>query len=283
MHTSDDGAEKVAVVTGATSGLGEAAALALARLGWHVVVVGRDEARGRSVVERGAAEFERADMFSLQGVAALAARLCARHPRIDLLINNAGAALPEGPRTADGLERTFALNVAAPFVLTEALLPALEGGRVVNVVTGIPSGAKTTVDAIAGSGARGGMGSYVSNKLALLALTRELAARHPAITFVALHPGVIPETRFTESAPVPSFLKPLGPFVARLFRFGSTLEQAAARYVNVSTAPVTSGGYYYEGVLRAAPRLTDDATFRAELHARLAALAPPPGSLAATA
>ena len=267
---------KVAVVTGATSGLGEAAALALAARGWRVVVVGRDAERGRAVIARypDRMELETADLFSLRDVAALAARLRARFERIDVLINNAGATFPRTERTVDGLERTFALNVAAPYVLTSELLGALAGGRVVNVVTGIPRGARTTVQALAGADAKGGMGVYVANKLALLALTRELSARHRDISFVALHPGVILETRFSDNMPMSGIFKPLG-LVARMFGLTSTLEQASARYVEMASAPqLESGGYYWEGRLAPAPTLAGDPAFQKELHERLASLAP---------
>ncbi len=274
-----DTERKTAIVTGATSGLGQAAAISLARAGFHVVVVGRDAARGRETlaeIERvGTAELEIADLFSLKDVAALGARLAKKHPKIELLVNNAGGTFSKTERTVDGLERTFALNVAAPFVLTDALRPSLANarGRVVNLVTGLPKSARATLDELNGAKASAGMGSYVRAKFALLALTLEEQARHggEGITFVALHPGIIPGTRF--GGEMPEILKRMGPIVAKLFRFGTSLDDAAARYVAIGTGPVEAGGFYYEGKLRAAPAHAALADFRGALWTELEGIA----------
>lgn len=259
---------KTAVVTGGTSGLGEAAALALAQAGWRVIVVGRDAARGAEVVQRAGhgAEFLQADLFSLKDVKRLGAELAQRAPSLDLLVNNAGGVFSPGQPTGEGLERTFALNVAAPFVLTEALLEPLAAakGRVVNVVTGIQAGFTTTLEQLDGPRATGGMFGYVRNKLALLTLTRAQQQRYGGrgITFIALHPGIIPTTRFghTMTGAFNPFTT-VGPFFAKLFRFGVTPEEAAARYVKAGTDAVEGGGYYYEGVLRPAPKQAQEPAF----------------------
>lgn len=267
---------KTAVVTGATSGLGEAAALALAKSGYRVLVVGRDAARGAAVVERaraagGEAELLTADLFSLADVRRLAREIRARAPRLDLLVNNAGGTFMRAERTEDGLERTFALNVAAPFVLTEELVPALAAakGRVVNVATGLQKGTRATLEQLAGDKAGGGMSSYARAKLALLALTAEQQRRHGArgITVVSMHPGIIPDTRF--GSEMPRWLLRFGSFIARLFKLASTLEQAAARYVAAGTGPVQPAGYYWQGELRAAPPQADDPAFAAALWSKL--------------
>jgi NAD(P)-dependent dehydrogenase (short-subunit alcohol dehydrogenase family) len=273
------GETKTAVVTGATSGLGRAAAQALAQRGFRVILVGRDAARGAEAVEAitaagGRAELVLGDLMTVAGAQAIAAEIRQRAPRLDLLVNNAGGSFSRDERTVDGLERTFALNVVAPFVLTESLLPALEAarGRVVNVVTGVPKGAKTTVDAIAGEKARPGMQSYIRNKLALLTLTIELQRRYGArgVSFASLHPGVIPGTRF--GSELPAFLQKMGPFVARLLRIASTLDEAAERFVKVGTEAVEQGGFYYEGELRQAPRQAQDPAFAASLRSTLEGL-----------
>jgi NAD(P)-dependent dehydrogenase (short-subunit alcohol dehydrogenase family) len=268
--------KKTAAVTGATSGLGETAALALARAGWRVLVIGRDAERGAAVVAQakaagGDAEFLAADLFSLADVRRLATEIRKRAPALDLLINNAGGSFGPKRLTGDGLERTFALNVAAPFVLTEGLVGQLAAakGRVVNIVTGVPKGAKTTLDQLTGKKSDGGMQSYIRNKLALLTFTNEAQRRHGArgITFVSLHPGVIPNTRF--GGEMPAFMRSVGPFIARLFGLASTFEQAAERYFQAGTGPVDPGGFYAEGVLKAAPVQTQDAAFAATLWQHL--------------
>jgi NAD(P)-dependent dehydrogenase (short-subunit alcohol dehydrogenase family) len=270
---------QTAVVTGATSGLGEAAALALAKAGYRVLVVGRDAARGAEVVARakaagGDAEFLSADLMSLADVRRLAREIQQRAPSLDLLVNNAGGTFGAKQLTKDGLERTFALNVAAPFVLTEALVEPLAAarGRVLNVVTGVPKGAKTTLEQLTGEAASGGMQSYVRSKLALLTLTHEQQRRYGprGITCASLHPGVIPDTRFGQE--MPAFMRAVGPFVARLFRIASTLDQAAARYLSVGTGPVEPGGFYKEGVLAEAPVQSQDTAFAASLWAHLASV-----------
>lgn len=259
---------RTAVVTGGTSGLGEAAALALAQAGWRVLIVGRDPSRGADVAKRAGngSEFIAADLFSLADVRRLAGELSRKAPSLDLLVNNAGGVFSAGAPTVDGLERTFALNVAAPHVLTEGLLEPLAKakGRVINVVTGIADGFKADLDQVAGTKAKGGMFGYVRNKLALLALTRAQQQKHAArgITFVALHPGIIPTTRFGHT--MEGLFNPfttIGPFFAKLFRFGVTEQVAASRYVKLAQDSVEGAGYYYEGALRPGPKLALDAGF----------------------
>lgn len=258
---------KTAVVTGGTSGLGQAAALALGKAGWRVLIVGRDSTRGAEVAKQAGngSEFLQADLFSLADVRRLAGEVKARAPSLDLLVNNAGGVFSKGPATVDGLERTFALNVAAPFTLTEGLIDALEAGkgRVVNIVTGIQNGFSTKLEQVVGPKASGGMFAYVRNKLVLLALTRAQQQRYGArsITFVALHPGIIPTTRFGQSMTGFNPFTTIGPFFSKLFGIGVTEDVAASRYVKVGTEAVEGGGYYYEGVLRPAPKQAQDTAF----------------------
>jgi NAD(P)-dependent dehydrogenase (short-subunit alcohol dehydrogenase family) len=270
---------RTAVVTGGTSGLGEAASVALAKVGFRVLIVGRDPRRGQAVVQRitgagGAAEFVTADLFSVNGARALGRELLARAPKLDLLVNNAGGTFGNKELTPDGLERTFALNVMAPFELTETLRPALAAakGRVVNVVTGVPKNAKATIDQLAGEASSSGLQSYVRAKLALLALTREQQRRFAAdgITAVCLHPGIIPGTRFGQDTP--AFVRAIMEKVARVFGLASSLEEAAARYITVGTGPVEGGGFYKEGALAPAPLQASDAAFGSTLWTTLEAV-----------
>jgi NAD(P)-dependent dehydrogenase (short-subunit alcohol dehydrogenase family) len=271
--TSTNG--KFAVVTGGTSGLGEAAAVALAKAGWSVVVTGRDAARGAEVVQRlgPGAVFLKADLFSIADTRRLGAELRERVPRIDLLVNNAGGVFSAGEPTGDGLERTFALNVVAPYVLTEALADALAAakGRVVNVVTGVAHGFKATLDQLVGPKAKGGMMAYARNKLALIAVTSEQQRRlgSRGITFVALHPGIIPSTRFGHTMTGFNPFTTIGPVLAKVFGLGTTAEVAAQRFVEVGTGVVEGAGYYYEGVLRPSPKLATDPSFSSALWTKL--------------
>ncbi len=220
----------------------------------------------------GDAKFMAADLFSLADVGRLAGEIRAHAPRIDVLVNNAGGSFNALSRTKDGFERIFALNVAAPYALVEALLDPLAkaSGRVVNVVTGVPHKARATLQELVGPGAKAGMGSYIRSKLALLALTRSWQRRYASrgLTFVALHPGIIPGTRF--GAETPAWLRSFGEFIARLFGLASTPDQAAARYLLAATGPVDAGGFYYEGKLRPPPVQAEDETFAEGIRAALA-------------
>lgn len=134
------------VVTGATSGLGRATAEQIASLGARVVLVGRSEerstrARDEIAVATGSRDLgiQIADLSLIREVTALAARLLEAEDRIDVLVNNAGALFPERGVTAEGIERTVALDLLHPFVLTNALIPRLAESapsRIVNVSSG---------------------------------------------------------------------------------------------------------------------------------------------------
>src|SRR5438067_780430 len=128
--------ERVAVVTGATAGIGLYTALGLARQGMRIVVVGRDPARTerarRLVAERSGAERIEtafADFASLAAVRRLAETLLARHEQIDVLVNNAGLISPRFQLSEDGYEQTFAVNHLAAFLLTNLLLDRLRAVR----------------------------------------------------------------------------------------------------------------------------------------------------------
>lgn len=277
MNHGSMSATRTAVVTGGTSGLGEAAAIALAQAGFRVLIVGRDPVRGAAVVARahqaggGVAEFITADLFSVTGAQDLGREVLARTPKVDLLINNAGGTFGARELTRDGLERTFALNVMAPFELSLALRPALAAaqGRVVNVVTGVPKNAKASIDQLVGEASGAGLQSYIRAKLALVALTKEQQRRFSSdgITAVCLHPGIIPGTRFGQDTP--AFVRSIMEGVAKVFGLSSSLEVAAVRYLAVGTGPVEGGGFYKEGHLADAPVQASDTAFAGTLWATL--------------
>jgi NAD(P)-dependent dehydrogenase (short-subunit alcohol dehydrogenase family) len=107
------------------------------------------------------------------------------------------------------------------------------------------------------------MFGYARNKLALLALTIAEAERwgDRGITFVALHPGIIPTTRFGHTMTGFNPFTTIGPAIAKLFRIGVTEDVAASRYLGLATDPVEPAGYYFEGTLRPAPKQLGDAAF----------------------
>ena len=196
-------AGKTCVVTGATSGIGEAAARALAQLGAHVVVAGRDARRCQSVVDdirnatgNSAVEPVMADLSSLAEVRRLAAELKDRCPRIDVLANNAGAYFARRHESSEGLEMTWALNVLSPFLLTNLLLDRLEASapaRVINTSSEAHERARLNVEDLQGRRRYGGFRAYGRSKLALQLLTYEFARRvdPEKVTVNAYHPGFV--------------------------------------------------------------------------------------------
>src|SRR5215470_18693842 len=176
---------KVCVVTGATSGIGKAAATGLARMGARVVLVGRDRGRAEATAAQiGSAGalppmVDIADLASMDQVRALAGRLRSLE-RIDVLINNAGLVLGERRGTEDGFEHVFAVNHLAPFLLTNLLLPKLTGSapaRVVTVTSDAHSAAKLDLDDPNLEHGWDSWRSYANTKLANILFTRELARR----------------------------------------------------------------------------------------------------------
>lgn len=266
----------IALVTGATSGLGAAAASALSQAHFKVLIAGRDAQRGADVVAQirargGEAEFLSADLFSKRGIRALAEQVKARTNTLALLVNNAGGSFQARSDTEDGIERTFALNTLAPFLLTQALLPELAAarGRVVNVATGVPKGTKAQVDQLMQPKKYSGFAAYSNAKLALIALTLEQAERFAArgVTAVSMHPGIILGTRFGQDIPKP-ILSIMGG-VARLFRMNSSLDQASGRFLRAATTDVKSGTFFDQDKMGTPPVHAQDADFRGKLWSLL--------------
>jgi NAD(P)-dependent dehydrogenase (short-subunit alcohol dehydrogenase family) len=190
------------VLTGATRGIGAAAAVQLARQGAEVALVGRDPARVRETAEAaraaasdGAAVHEHvADLASMAEVRRLADELKATHPRIDVLANNAGALFTSRHTTPDGFEQTFALNHLAAFLLTTLLLDRLSEARARVVTTtsdNHKSGELDLGDLQAEHGRFKAGKAYGTSKLCNVLFTRELQRRHPELTANCFHPGVV--------------------------------------------------------------------------------------------
>jgi len=193
---------RVCVITGATGGIGGAAAEALARQGATVALVARSAAKGETQLQRIEAAGGEARLFlgdlSLQSeVRRLAAEIAAAYPRVDVLVNNAGTFSWLRRRTAEGVELQWAVNHLAAYLLTRLLLPRLQaasGARVIAVSSNAHrSGA---IDARDPTGARrryAPLATYSATKLANLLFTRELARRPEmaGITVAAMHPGVV--------------------------------------------------------------------------------------------
>jgi NAD(P)-dependent dehydrogenase (short-subunit alcohol dehydrogenase family) len=187
------------LITGATRGIGQAAAVELAREGAEVALVGRDAERVRAVAEEarsasaGAPVHEHvADLTLMSEVRALADEAMARYEHIDVLANNAGALFASRGETSEGFERTFALNHLAPFLLTNLLRERLEGARVVTTASDAHEGGRLRLDDLQSQ--RGGyaaMRVYGTTKLCNILFTRELARRAPELHANCFHPGVV--------------------------------------------------------------------------------------------
>ncbi len=250
--------QKIAVVTGATSGIGQWIALGIARAGYHTVLVARDAERGeatrRWIAEqaRGAStELVVADLSSLAQTRAAGVAIVAAHPRIDLLVNNAGLITPSRTVTAEGHETILAVNHLAPFVLTETLQRALEDAgeaRVVNV--GSAASDRTTLDVGDLELTKGWLAlrAYGRSKLAIMMATFEWARRVPGVTVNVVHPGVVA----TKIGSVPGLI---GVGWAMLRPFMITVQQGADTPLHVALSAQMAGvtGTYFKKRLPARP------------------------------
>ncbi|MBV9685866.1 MAG: SDR family oxidoreductase [Alphaproteobacteria bacterium] len=200
---TDSAAQRVAVVTGASSGIGLHTALALARAGMHIVMTGRDSVRmdaaRRLLTERSGSNrigIAVADFSRLDEVRRLAEEILAAHDRVDVLVNNSGLFSPQYRLSADGFELTFAVNHLAPFLLTNLLLDRLKASalsRIVTVASEAHRGNRIDTDDLTRPRDWTMMRAYGRSKLCNILFTRELASRLDPGEVVAtcLHPGVV--------------------------------------------------------------------------------------------
>ncbi|MFE6775118.1 oxidoreductase [Streptomyces sp. NPDC057702] len=258
---------RVCVVTGANSGLGLATTRALARRGGHVVLAVRDEEKGRRAVAEITAEHpgaslevRRLDLADLDAVRVFAERLRADHPRLDLLVNNAGLMAPPRSLSAQGYEVQFACNHLGHFALTGLLLPSLSAGRDPRVVTvSSINHHKGRIRFQDPHGEQGyaPMAFYNQSKLANavfgLELHRRLTVTRNPVRSVLAHPGYT-ATRLQSSAPVGRWRLLLG--IATPL-FAQRAERGALPQLYAATAPEVAGGDFIgpagPGELRGAP------------------------------
>jgi len=194
---------KVAVITGGTSGIGAAAAEALARQGVRLVLVARDRERAEAIMaklrSKGPAiehAVHYADLSRLSEMKRVAAEIAAAEPRIDILINNAGGAFASRRVTENGLEMTFALNHMAYFVVTLGLLDRLRESapsRIVNTASMTYAHATLDFNDLQSEKGYTGAAAYARSKLANIIFTHELARRieGTGVTANCFHPGFV--------------------------------------------------------------------------------------------
>jgi retinol dehydrogenase 14 len=236
-------AGRTVLVTGATGGIGRATALGLATMGANLAITGRDRARTEGAAQEirtaggGQVDLFVADLSSQSEVRRLADEVLQTYPRIDVLVNNVGGYWNTRHVTADGLERTFALNHLAPFLLTNLLLDRLKQSapaRVVTVASNAHATGQIDFDDLQGERPYSGSRAYNQSKLANILFTYELARRLQAstVTANALHPGVV-NTSFGAEDPR-GIQRLIIPF-ARPFM--KTPVQGAATSIHLASSP----------------------------------------------
>ena len=243
---------KTIVITGASSGIGEVAAIRLSEQGARIVMVARDRARGEATLAKlkGAGHAAHyADLSRLSEMKRVARELGEAERTIDLLINNAGALFNSRIVTEDGLEKTFALNHMSYFVMTNLLLDRLKatpGARIVSTASDAHRRAKLDFSDLQAAKSYSGFPVYSRSKLCNIVFTRELARRitGTGVTANSLHPGFV-ATRFGDES---GGLVSLGARVAK--KVGAISPEEGAKtivYLASSLAVVgASGGYYYK-------------------------------------
>jgi NAD(P)-dependent dehydrogenase (short-subunit alcohol dehydrogenase family) len=246
-------ADKTIVITGATSGIGEVAAIRLAEQGARVVHVARDAQRAEATQAAlkkanpdAAHVVHIADLSLLSEMKRVAGVIAAAESRIDVLVDNAGALFNKRQETADGLEKTFALNHMAYFVVTNLLLPNIaDGGRIVVTASNAHRGASLDFDDLQSKKSYRGFSVYSRSKLMNILFTRALARRLTrGITANSLHPGFV-ATRFGDQSGgliqgLVKLAKPVGAI---------TPEEGAKTIVYLASSPDVagvSGQYFFE-------------------------------------
>lgn len=192
---------KTCIITGATSGVGRAAAYQLAKLNVQVVLLGRNIHKGTSIADnirerygQGKAQFIQTDLADFKAIRSAAYQIKSQYPQIDILINNAGARFNDFKQNKDGIELTFAINHLGHFLLTHILLDAIKAspaGRIINVSSDAHWRYRADFDYVQENGFYDRKAAYGKSKLANLLFTYELARRLAGTTTTvnAVHPG----------------------------------------------------------------------------------------------
>jgi NAD(P)-dependent dehydrogenase (short-subunit alcohol dehydrogenase family) len=273
----EDLTTRVVVVTGASSGVGRAAAVEFARRGWVVALVGRDRARLDSATAAvrdaataaghhgtaGRVTAYQCDFAVLDDVRTLAATLRQAYPRIDVLANNAGMVSRPRVTTVDGHELTIQTNHLAPFLLTQLLRDSLAGGRVITTASMAHGSGRLDADDLDGARRRpySAWLAYASSKQANILFAAEAARRWPEFHSYSFHPGVV-RTRF--GTPAARFFYKFAPTVFGIV----TPEQGADTLIWLATQPeadLVDGAYYAKRTQRTPQARSADPALASEL------------------
>jgi len=262
---------KTCVVTGATSGIGKAAALALGKLGMNLIITGRNDKAGNRLADRintikgpGRAEFLKADLSSQKQVRELASTIHSRHKQVDVLINNAGARFDAYGECEDGLERTFATNHLGHFLLTCLLLERLldaPSARIITVSSGAHSHSDPGPDWILKRNNYDRSIAYVNSKLANILFSYELARRlkNTPVTSNVMHPGGV-ASRFASNNGLRSWIRHVAYYLLK----GDIVSpsKGAETIVYLAVSPdvdgITEKYFYRESEARSAPVSYDE-------------------------
>ncbi|WP_225752817.1 SDR family NAD(P)-dependent oxidoreductase [Actinotalea sp. Marseille-Q4924] len=268
--------QRTVVITGASDGIGAAAARRLSAGGDRVVVVGRSEAKTRALADELDAPHHLADFADLDQVRRLADELRDAYPRIDVLANNAGGVMGSREVTKDGHEKTLQVNHLGPFLLTRLLLDRLRESRATVINTSSAAArlfGRIDLHDLHNERRYSAQKAYGDGKLANVLFTRELHRRHgDTIATAAFHPGVVATSFATESHSLFRFFyrTPLRRF------FMLTPEQGADTLVWLATSTPhedwTPGAFYEKRRPQQTNPQADDAALAAGLWERSADL-----------
>lgn len=248
---------KTVVVTGGTSGIGEVAAFRLAGQGARIVLIARDPKRGNvtlSMLKQAnpAADHKvhYGDLSSIADMKRVATEVANTEPKIDVLVNNAGAVFLSRQTSVDGLEMTFATNHMNYFVVTNILLDRLKatpGARIVSTASEAHKSGKLDFDDLQSAKSYSTFRVYGTSKLCNILFTRELARRldGTGVTANSLHPGFV-GTRFGQNNATNFFMKALA---RTIMTFGISPEEGAKTIIHLASSPdvaTISGEYFYK-------------------------------------
>ncbi|MGZ5961366.1 MAG: SDR family oxidoreductase [Rhizomicrobium sp.] len=248
---------KTVVVTGGTSGIGEVAAFRLAGQGARIVLIARDPKRGDvtlSMLKQANPTADHkvhyGDLSSIADMKRVATEVANTEPRIDVLVNNAGAVFLSRQTSVDGLEMTFATNHMNYFVVTNILLDRLKatpGARIVSTASEAHKSGKLDFDDLQSAKSYSTFRVYGTSKLCNILFTRELARRldGTGVTANSLHPGFV-GTRFGQNNATNFFMKAL---TRTIMTFGISPEEGAKTIIHLASSPdvaTISGEYFYK-------------------------------------
>ena len=242
------------IITGATDGIGLAAAKSIAKKGYHVSLVGRNPDKGKKALEaiieysgNENLDFFECDLSLVANVKDLADRIKQKHSKIDVLLNNAGGANKTKQITSEGLEKTFATNQMNYFVLSTELLNILSesnDGRIVNVASNAHIGAEVDYENINSEKSFSAWTSYCVSKLMNIMFTYQLSSMQDRVSVNVLHPGFV-DTNIAGNEG--NLIKYIVKFGAKMF--ARTVDNGADSSIYLSTSDEVkgvSGKYFFK-------------------------------------